>query len=100
MRLWIEPAALDEIKHLPGNVRQQIRRSVNALSDEPRPHNSRLLDPPPESTVPGIELRRLRLGAWRVVCVIDEAWEIVTVLAVRKRPPYDYSDLSKLLAER
>src|SRR5262245_5797825 len=99
MRLWIEPPALDEIKHLPGNMRQQIRRLVQTLGDEPRPHNSRLLDPPAELPLPGVELRRLRLGNWRVVYVIDEAWEIVTVIAVRKRPPYDYNDLSKLLAE-
>jgi len=33
------------------------------------------------------------------VYVIDEEWELVTVLAVRKRPPYDYEDLKELLAE-
>jgi hypothetical protein len=25
--------------------------------------------------------------------VIDEQWDITTVLAVRKRPPYNYDDL-------
>jgi mRNA-degrading endonuclease RelE of RelBE toxin-antitoxin system len=99
MRLWIEPAALEEIKHLPGNVRQQIRWLVKTLGAEPRPRDSRSLDTPSESSLPGLELRRLRLGNWRVVYVVDEAWEIVTVLAVRKRPPYDYSDLSELIAD-
>ena len=72
---------------------------VQSLGDEPRPAASRALDAPPESLLPGLELRRLRLDNWRVVYVIDESWEIITVLAVRKRPPYDYSDLSALLAE-
>ena len=46
-----------------------------------------------------LELRRLRIERWRVVYMIDEEWELVTVLAVRKRPPYDYEDLEELLAE-
>jgi len=45
-----------------------------------------------------LELRRLRIERWRVV-YMDEEWELVTVLAVRKRPPYDYEDLEELLAE-
>jgi mRNA interferase RelE/StbE len=46
-----------------------------------------------------LELRRLRIERWRVVYVIDEEWELVTILAVRQRPPYDYEDLEELLAE-
>jgi mRNA interferase RelE/StbE len=43
-------------------------------------------------------VRRLRLDKWRVVYAITEEDKAVDVLAVRKRPPYDYSDLEKLLA--
>lgn len=35
----------------------------------------------------------------RVVYAITDAGCIVDVLAVRKRPPYDYGDLEKLLSE-
>jgi mRNA interferase RelE/StbE len=53
------------------------------------------MNAPTEST---LEVRRLRLDEWRVIYVVDEEWSEVGVLAVRKRPPYDYSDLSALLA--
>jgi hypothetical protein len=33
----------------------------------------------------------------RQLYVIDEEWEMISVLAVRKRPPYTYADLGELL---
>ncbi len=44
-------------------------------------------------------MRRLRLDRWRVIYVVDDNWEEVGVLAIRKRPPYDYSDLDELLSD-
>jgi mRNA interferase RelE/StbE len=46
---------------------------------------------------PGVELRRIRMDPWRVVYVVSDAEAWVWVLAVRKRPPYDYEDLEELL---
>ena len=43
------------------------------------------------------EVRRIRLEGWRIIYAIDEEAKFVAVLAVRKRPPYDYEDLSDLL---
>jgi mRNA interferase RelE/StbE len=77
-------------------VRQRIRRAIQSLSDKPRLHNSRKLIVPEEIA---LEARRLRLDRWRVIYVVDEEWSEIGVLAVRKRPPYDYDDLSELLAE-
>jgi mRNA interferase RelE/StbE len=37
------------------------------------------------------------LDKWRIVYVITESESTVDVLAVRKRPPYDYGDLTALL---
>ena len=95
-RLWIENEAKTEIRQLPGHVRQQIRRAIKGLSDNPRPHYSRKMRTPE-----GIELevRRLRLERWRVIYLIDEEWSEVGMLAIRKRPPYDYADLPELLAD-
>lgn len=45
------------------------------------------------------ELWRLRLDNWRILYAIDESQGIVDVLAVRKRPPYDYGDLEELLED-
>jgi mRNA interferase RelE/StbE len=88
------PAAFQEAKALPGNVRQRVKRAIDGLADEPRPAGSTVLD------VPGLpsELRRLRLDQWRVVYAIDETEQTIDVLAVRKRPPYDYGDLQELIA--
>ncbi len=47
--------------------------------------------------ITGLEAHRLRIDSWRVLYVIDQEWEIITVLAVRKRPPYNYEELRELL---
>lgn len=94
-QVFITPRALKEAKELPGHLRQRIRRAIQALADDARPTNSKELD------VRGLsqEVRRLRLGKWRVVYAISEGDSIIDILAVRKRPPYDYGDLNALLSE-
>jgi mRNA interferase RelE/StbE len=94
--LWINDEAKAEVRKLPGHVRQRIRRAITDLSHDPRPHYSRQMKLPEDIE---LEVRRLRLEQWRVIYVIDEAWTEVGVLAVRKRPPYDYEDLEALLAD-
>jgi len=76
-------------------MRQRVRKAVDALAENPRPTKSKALQ------VPGLhsEVRRLRLDRWRIVYAITEGDEAVDVLAVRKRPPYDYGDLESLLKD-
>jgi mRNA interferase RelE/StbE len=93
--LYITPETLQGIKELPGNIRQRIRRAIQDLSDNPRPSQSKRLHLPDFEA----ELWRLRLDNWRILYAIDESEGIVDVLAVRKRPPYDYGDLEELLEE-
>jgi len=92
-KLSIQNEAKAEIRALPGHLRQRASRAVQALAGEPRPPASRVLD------VEGaaIEVRRLRIERWRVIYTIDTEWNEIVVYAVRKRPPYDYSDLETLL---
>ena len=92
--IHVSPEAWEEIRSLPGNMRQRIRRAVDDLETEPRPSQSRRLETP--TALP--ELRRIRLDRWRIVYTIDEQERLVDVLAVRRRPPYDYGDLAELLA--
>ena len=94
-KVYVTPAAWKEIKKLPGKVRQRVRKAVDTLAERPRPAKSKALE------VPGLhsEVRRLRLDRWRIIYAITEAEEIVDVLAVRKRPPYDYGDLESLLKD-
>ena len=94
-QVYTTPRALREAKELPGHVRQRARRAIRALAENPRPSNSKTLEVPDFDR----ELRRLKLDSWRVVYAVTEAELAVDVLAVRKRPPYDYGDLDVLLSD-
>ena len=94
--VYITPRALREVRDLPGHMRQRVRRAIDALAQEPRPPESKTIEMGDDLTV---DLRRLRLDRWRIVYVIAESDGLVDVLAVRKRPPYDYGDLGALLMD-
>ena len=93
--VYLTPAAWEEVRDLPGHIRQRIRRAIDALADQPHPPASKML------TVPQVTrtLCRLRLDRWRVIYTVDETDQSVDVLAIRKRPPYDYGDLNSLLQQ-
>lgn len=93
--VYLTPRARDEIKALPGHMRQRVKRAVDDPAHDPRPPDSKQLDLPDIQ----LEVYRLRLDRWRVLYVVADAEETVDVLAVRKRPPYDYGDLSGLLED-
>ncbi len=94
--VYVLPQAWEEIKRLPGNIRQRVKRAIDDLRNDPRPPRSVALD---TSGLPEVEveLRRLRIERWRIVYAITEPEGFVDVLAARKRPPYDYGDLEELL---
>lgn len=93
--VYVLPAAWEEIRVLPGDIRQRVRRAIRELKTTPRPTASRSLA---HGDVP-YELRRIRLDRWRIIYAIHEGDAVVDVIAVRKRPPYDYGDLSQLLTQ-
>lgn len=93
-KVYVLPRAGKEIQRLPGRLRQRVRRAVIGLRTEPRPSASAQLG---FDIAPGCEVWRLRLDTWRVVYLIDNTLAMVYVLAVRKRPPYRYEDLSSLV---
>lgn len=93
--VYISPETFQAIKQLPGNIRQRIKKAIRELSNNPRPPESKRLNYPEFER----ELWRLRLDSWRIVYAITEVDNAVDVLAVRKRPPYDYQDLEILLEQ-
>jgi mRNA interferase RelE/StbE len=93
--VYVTPAALREAKGLPGNVRQRVKRAIGALADNPRPPDSKVL----ELLEVDAEARRLRIDNWRIVYAITELNQAIDVLAVRRRPPYDYGDLEELIVD-
>ena len=94
--VYVTPEALAEIKDLPGHMRQRVRTAIDELGDEPHPPESKQLEVPTdlESIV-----CRLRLDKWRVIYLVTDAERLIDVVAVRKRPPYDYGDLQELLSD-
>jgi len=99
--VYVTPSALEEIKELPGHVRQRVKRAVHELAENAAPSNSKTLDLTgiAPDLDPEKKLRRIRLDRWRIVYSISKSEKIIDVLAIRKRPPYDYGDLGKLLEE-
>jgi mRNA interferase RelE/StbE len=93
-KIYVTKAASKELKTLPGQMRQRVRKAVEGLADDPRPPKSKKLEV--EGLV--VEVRRLRMDRWRILYAITQAEEIIDVLAVRKRPPYDYGDLEEMLS--
>ncbi len=93
--LWVNQEAESEIRRLPGGVRQRIRKTIQQLRSQPRPPTSRHMEM--DVGVP-VEVRRIRLDQWRLVYVIDEELLEIGILAVRRRPPYNYEDMAELLA--
>ena len=89
----LTPTALEDLKRVSGNQRAALIAAIDDLQQRPRPHSSKKLSLPNDVR----ELRRLRLGKWRIVYLILEGAPII--LGVRQRPPYDYQDIDRLLSE-
>lgn len=96
--LLVEPDVHTARTDLPGNVRQRAKRAIGELAVVPRPPHSDLLDVTGLGVPDNMELRRLRLATWRVVYAVSDEEGWVWVLAIHRRPPYDYQDLQELAA--
>ena len=91
--VYLLSLAYDDLKRLPGNVRRQMIVAIDGLEINSRPPKSKILEIKDETR----EIRRLRLGKWRIIyAVIDEQ---PIILGVRRRPPYDYQDIQRLLED-
>ena len=96
--LYLEAEVHSVRQTLPGHIRQRLRRTIDALAGEPRPTTSRALDVSHLVLPAGVEIRRIRLDRWRMIYAVYDDGRWVWVLAVRRRPPYDYEDLTDLAA--
>jgi len=92
-RAVVSPDAQADLRRLPGNIRRRMVVAIDALEKSPRPARSKRLVMEGENR----ESRRLRLDKWRVIYLILE--EQPFILAIRKRPPYNYEDLKNLIKE-
>jgi len=49
--VYVTPDAFQEIKNLPGNIKQRIRRAIGELADNPRPPQSKIVKPIPDLSI-------------------------------------------------
>lgn len=95
--LFLEPEVYDARRELPGNLRQRVRRMIDALAETPRPAESQLLDLADVVLPPVIEMRRIRVERWRIIYAVCDTEHWVWLLAIRRRPPHNYDDLPELV---
>ncbi len=94
-RISIRPQALRELKDAPAYVRHRLKQAIDNLEDNPFSGKIKQL-----SLDEDVEaVYRLRLENWRILYQVSETDLYIDILAVRKRPPYDYGDLSELLSK-
>ena len=83
--------ARDDLRRLRGADQRRIIHAIDALENEPRSASSKRL----KDISDQVEVRRLRLDPWRIIYLITD--EQPLVLAIRRRPPYDYTDIDRLI---
>jgi mRNA interferase RelE/StbE len=77
-RLEFTEAAVQDLSVLPRDILSRVNARILALADRPRPRGSILLQG-------SRSLRRLRVGAYRVIYQADDAQQVVTIARVRHR---------------
>ena len=97
--IYVLPDEFQAIKKLPGNIRQRVKCAIDDLAGNPRPPASKQLKIGEPDDV-DVEVRRVRIDNWRIVYMICDSEQTIDIVAVRKRPPYDYGDLAELLSGR
>jgi mRNA-degrading endonuclease RelE of RelBE toxin-antitoxin system len=95
--LFLEPEVHEARHDLPGNMRQRVRRLIDDLAANPRPPSSTMLGTAGLDLSPDVAIHRVRIDRWRVVYAVNDVDRWVWVLAIRRRPPYNYEDLPELV---
>jgi mRNA interferase RelE/StbE len=75
------------LRTVPGNYRQRVRRVIESLADNPRPPQAKELRHNPNGY-------RISLGRWRLVYRVSDEEQLVFIAAIRqKRGPETYDDI-------
>jgi mRNA interferase RelE/StbE len=81
-----KPAALSNLRKLAQRMRAsdwaRLEQAIEGLASEPRPHGVRKLS--------GVDLYRVRVGAYRVIYTVDDQDRTVTVTKVARRSKATY----------
>ena len=81
--------AKDALPTLPGYYRQQIRRAIESLAENPRPGTAELTKQPNRF--------KIKFDRWRLIYDVNDEDEVVRILRIRpKRGPETYQGLDEL----
>ena len=87
-RLLLHRNVAKQLAKIPRDYAQRLANEMRALQQNPRPEQSIPLES---------ELRRLRIGAYRIVYAAFDEEQTVVVLKVERRGEDTYRDLDALL---
>lgn len=74
----VQPSAARELRKLPREIRKRIGRKIDALANDPRPQDAKVLQ--------GSEgFLRVRVGDYRIVYTIREKTLIVLIVRIGHR---------------
>ena len=81
--------AKDALPTIPGYYRQQIRRAIESLAENPRPGIAELTKQPNRF--------KIKFDRWRLIYDVNDEDEVVRILRIRpKRGPETYQGLDEL----
>ena len=77
-RLEFTEAAVQDVSALPRDIMSRVNARILSLADRPRPRGSILLQG-------SRNIRRLRVGAYRVIYQVNDADQVAAIARVRHR---------------
>ncbi|MEZ4556888.1 MAG: type II toxin-antitoxin system RelE/ParE family toxin [Caldilineaceae bacterium] len=86
-RIRISAGVRRSIAKLPTRIRDEVIDVLRDLRDDPRPAYSKPLGRELQG------LRTIRIDGWRLVYSVNDADQIVLVVAIRQRGPNTYLNL-------
>ncbi|MCX8027545.1 MAG: type II toxin-antitoxin system RelE/ParE family toxin [Thermodesulfovibrionales bacterium] len=77
-KILIKKSAQKEMDNLPIKLFKKIDNAIMQLKEEPFPF-------PQSKNLRGEDLRRLKVGDYRVIYTVDEKQKIITIFKIRHR---------------
>ena len=101
-RVEVTAEARKDLRRAPGHLRARILQVLHMLERNYSPPGSRRLDTAQleETLPPDMSFWRVHLDTWRVIYIVDTEDQVVSILAIRQHPLYQYEDLRDLSQRR
>jgi mRNA interferase RelE/StbE len=74
----LKPSAVRDMQRLPHSIQTRVAQKIDALANDPVPHGSTKLEAQGD-------LRRIRVGDYRVIYQVRQKTLVIFVIRVKKR---------------